>query len=145
MAKRKPKSTGKYRGMRTHGAGNTKNRRGSGNRGGRGMAGMCKHKFTWVTKYAKGYFGKRGFVKPLHRITPVVHLFEINRKALLNQLEKKDGRFYFEFKGKVLGTGELNVPVLIKALSWSKKAEAKVRKLNGELVKLEKEKQAEKQ
>jgi len=36
----------KYLGQRTRGGGNTKNRRGAGNRGGRGNAGRFKHKYS---------------------------------------------------------------------------------------------------
>jgi large subunit ribosomal protein L15 len=142
--KRKKKKVGKWRGLRTHGAGNVKNRRGSGNRGGRGNAGYCKHKFTWVTRYKPDYFGKHGFVPPRRKDVETINLFEINRKALFNELEKRDEKFYFEFKGKVLGTGELSVPVVIKALEWSKKAEEKVKKCGGELIKMMPSTQAEK-
>ncbi len=139
MAKRKRRKINKYRGLRTCGAGNVKNRRGSGNRGGRGNAGMCKHKRTWAVKYAPNYFGKYGFVPPRKSHILTINLFEINRKILLNQIEKKDGKFYFEFKGKILGSGELSFPISIKAICWSKNAEEKIKKLGGKLTTIEKQ------
>jgi len=60
MPKKKVK---KYRGSRTCGGGSHKNRRGAGNRGGRGNAGVLKHKYIWAIK--TGYeIGKHGFTRP---------------------------------------------------------------------------------
>ena len=44
MVVRKRKKKNKLRGKRTHGKGNTKNKRGAGCKGGRGRAGSKKHK-----------------------------------------------------------------------------------------------------
>ncbi|MGZ4936126.1 MAG: 50S ribosomal protein L15, partial [Halobacteriota archaeon] len=47
--------TKKFRGSRTCGGGTHKNRRGAGNRGGRGHAGGCKHHFVKELKLGRGY------------------------------------------------------------------------------------------
>lgn len=137
MTKRKGTQKKNYLGLRSFGRGNVKNRRGSGNRGGRGKAGLHKHKFTWITRYDPDYFGKHGFFRPNKKITDVINLYAINQKARSNKLEKKEGKYYFEFNGKILGTGELSFPVMIKASAWSKGVEEKVKKAGGELVKIE--------
>ncbi|AUX08323.1 50S ribosomal protein L15 [Halalkaliarchaeum desulfuricum] len=49
----------RQRGSRTHGGGSQKNRRGAGNRGGRGAAGRDKHEFH---NYEP--LGKHGFTRP---------------------------------------------------------------------------------
>ena len=49
----------RQRGSRTHGGGTQKNRRGAGNRGGRGRAGRDKHEFH---NYEP--LGKHGFTRP---------------------------------------------------------------------------------
>ena len=51
MVVRKRRKVNKQLGERTHGHGDTKNWRGSGNRGGVGRAGSHKHKFSkyWMT------------------------------------------------------------------------------------------------
>ncbi len=49
----------RQRGTRTHGGGTQKNRRGAGNRGGRGEAGRRKHEF-----HGKSPLGKTGFTRP---------------------------------------------------------------------------------
>lgn len=135
-ARRKSRQKSGYLGRRRFGSGDVKNKRGSGNRGGRGNAGRCKHKGTWVAKYAPGYFGKFGFVNPTEKDVPVSHLYDINQKALTNKLEKKAGKFYFEFEGKVLSTGRVTVPLHIRALSWSKNVEEKLKHAGGTIEKL---------
>ena len=51
----------KYRGSRTCGGGTHKNRRGAGNRGGRGHSGGCKHHFVKYYLLEGRVFGKNGF------------------------------------------------------------------------------------
>ncbi|VVC03665.1 50S ribosomal protein L15 [Candidatus Bilamarchaeum dharawalense] len=137
MSRRQKGQKSGYLGHRTHGRGNVKNRRGSGNRGGRGMGGACKHKNSWIVKNAPGYFGKTGFVNVTRKGVDTVNLYEINQKALLNKLEKKDGKYHFDFKGKVLATGDVTVPLSIKALCWSKNVEKKLSEAGGQIVKIE--------
>lgn len=137
MTKRKGRQKKGYLGHRTHGRGNVKNRRGSGNRGGRGMAGVDKHKWSWaVNHFGGGYFGKSGFVRPNRKETPTVNLYEINQKALGNELEKREGKFHFDFEGKVLGSGQVSLPIVIRARSWSKNAEKKIGERGGAISKL---------
>jgi ribosomal protein L15 len=58
MSKTKTK---KFRGSRTCGGGTTKNRRGAGNRGGRGRAGGCKHHNVRAMQLGYAY-GKHGLL-----------------------------------------------------------------------------------
>lgn len=134
---RKPKRKHKLRGQRTHGRGNTKNGRGNGNRGGCGLAGVDKHKWSWAMNIDSTYFSKVGFTPPRKRFVPVVHLYEINQKAILEKLDKAGNKYKFEFKGKVLGTGKVTVPLLIKATTWSKSVEKKLAEAGGEISKIE--------
>ncbi|MEK6982562.1 MAG: uL15m family ribosomal protein [Candidatus Micrarchaeota archaeon] len=134
MVRRKERQKKGYLGRRSFGRGNVKNRRGSGNRGGRGQAGLHKHKYTWTVKFDPDHFGKHGFVRVNQKSYESINLFEINRKALLEQLEKKDGKFHFDFDGKILGSGKINFPIAIKALSWSKSAEEKVKQAGGQML-----------
>lgn len=142
MSTRKGKQKKGYLGHRSHGRGNVKNRRGSGNRGGHGMAGIDKHKWSWAVKHPKEHdiwFGKHGFVNPAKKAAvKVAHLYEINQKAALNLLEKKGGKFHFDFEGKVLATGSVTLPLVIRADSWSKNVEKKLAPAGGSITKLEK-------
>ncbi len=137
MVRRKATQKSKYLGHRSFGRGNVKNRRGSGNRGGRGNAGLHKHRYSWVTANEPDYFGKHGFVNPTTKEVKTINLFAIEQLALKNKLEKKDGKLYFEFEGKILGTGKLTHPVTIKAQAWSEGAEGKVKSAKGTLVSFE--------
>ena len=69
---------------------------------------------------------------------PVVHLFELNMKASRNELEKKEGKFFFQFPGKVLATGVISFPLSVKAVQWSKRAEEKIKAAGGEIASIEK-------
>jgi len=134
--RRKSRQKSEYLGHRSHGRGNAKNRRGSGNRGGRGKAGRCKHKGSWVANNDKDYFGKCGFDSFNRKNVDVINLYEINQMAVLEKLDKKDGKYHYEFKGKVLATGKVTVPLSIKAESWSKSVEKKLGELKGDISKL---------
>lgn len=131
--KRKEKRVKKYRGSSNHGCGNAKNRRGSGNRGGVGNAGLNKQKKTWTVKYDPEHFGNHGFASPNRKQICTLNIFEIENMAKANRLEKKEGRFLLNFKGKILGCGYIKIPVNIYAQSWSKKAEEKIKQAGGSI------------
>lgn len=136
MAKRKEKRVKSYRGQGSHGGGNVKNRRGSGNRGGVGGAGLNKHKKTWTVKFAPDHFGNHGFANPSRKEGNIMNIFEIENMAKRGGLEKKEGKLAFTFEGKLLGSGEITVPISVKAQSWSKKAEDKIKRAGGEILKI---------
>ena len=82
----------KYRGSRTCGGGSHKKRRGAGHRGGRGNAGVHKHKYLRFIKLAKlglYEFGKHGFTRP----KAVVEEYS-REKTLLSRLKelRKEGK-----------------------------------------------------
>ena len=68
----------RQRGSRTHGGGTHKNRRGAGNRGGRGDAGRDKHEF-----HTHEPLGKHGFSRPEAATDEVVevHARELDEDA----------------------------------------------------------------
>ncbi|MEW5997072.1 MAG: uL15m family ribosomal protein [Candidatus Micrarchaeota archaeon] len=138
MPRRKQKRKIRMRGSRFHGFGNVKNKRGKGCRGGVGRAGLHKHKFSWTARHNPDYGRLMGFVPhaPGRRL-PATNLFEINTLAEKGGLQQKEGKLQFEFRGKILGAGELRHPIALKALSWSKIAERKVKEAGGELSRIE--------
>ncbi len=69
MATRKRKVR-KLRGSRTMGWGQVGQHRNSGGKGGHGMAGLHKHKWSWTVVYDPDHFGKEGF-KPRGRANKV--------------------------------------------------------------------------
>ncbi|MFQ5800504.1 MAG: uL15 family ribosomal protein, partial [Candidatus Hydrothermarchaeales archaeon] len=85
----------KMRGSRTCGGGSHKKSRGVGSRGGRGMAGTHKGRWSWVVKNAPDYFGReKGFKRPLSERPAIINLHELDEKIeeLLSEgLAKKKG------------------------------------------------------
>ena len=95
--------TKKFRGSRTCGGGTHKNRRGAGNRGGRGKAGGCKHHF--VRAMMRGYsYGKHGFKRPaaVSRDVSIVNVGELDELApyLVEEglAEIKDGAYHINLE-----------------------------------------------
>ena len=130
MPKRTKKKIGKYRGTRSCGTGNVKNKRGSGCRGGVGNAGLHKHKWSWVTANEPDRYGREG-LKRRNKPCPAMNLYEIE------SLASKQGKSEIEFKGKILATGAIRQAVKIKAVSWSARAEEKIKAAGGSISKIE--------
>ncbi|MBI5884935.1 uL15 family ribosomal protein [archaeon] len=90
---RKRRKKVRMRGSTTHGHGNKKNARGSGTRGGTGLAGSHKHKFTKY--YLK--FGKKGFKPKTRKSCEELNLRELN-ECIKAFKEKKQSRLSSCFK-----------------------------------------------
>lgn len=80
--------TRKFRGLRTHGRG-WKAGRGAGKRGGRGNAGLHKHKFKSFLIYCPDHFGRHGFKRPQEAIDYPVAVNVGELKGLIPRLEEK--------------------------------------------------------
>lgn len=134
MVVRKGKKVRKMRGKRTYGYGSHKKHRGGGSRGGRGKAGLKKHKKSWIIKYEPNYFGKYGFKVPIRAKKEIkaINLKDIDVLAKkLNKNEIDISEFGFQ---KVLSTGKLTKPLTIKAKMFSKKVKEKVEKAGGKVI-----------
>jgi large subunit ribosomal protein L15 len=136
--------TSKFRGSRTHGRGK-KAGRGSGLRGGRGNAGLHKHKWISIVKYDPDHFGHHGFKRPQSVVQAKITMNLSEVEQFLPALSK-DG--FAEEKGgkwtvnltkmgvdKLLGSGRISTPITIKVLEASKGAEEKLKKAGGALLK----------
>lgn len=144
----KTKKTKKQNGRRmgTHGTGARKNKRGAGNKGGRGLAGSGKradhHKTLIIKKYGNKYFGKRGVTsaRSAKDKTNKINLKDI--KDRLSNLAKKTAKgFEINLKGyKVLGNTELKEKLIISADDFSKNAKEMIEKAGGEAIALLKKK-----
>lgn len=147
--KRKKPSRAKGRGRGTHGTGGRKNKRKSGNKGGKGMSGSGKRadqKKTLVIKlYGHKYFGKQGVTsKSTKRDTRQrINLQQIELN-LEKYSEKKGDIFEIDLsRYKILGEGEVKHKLVIKAKEASKSAIEKVKKAGGEIQILNKKESAE--
>lgn len=134
----------KYRGSRTCGGGTHKNRRGAGNRGGRGRAGSRDHKFVRGTVHAQFVYGKNGF-KHYHRadITgDVLDIGDIDQivPALLEKgTASREGDIVVINAAdlgieKVLGGGKVTYKMNITAAAFSQQAVAKIEAQGGQAL-----------
>jgi len=103
----------KFRGSRTCGGGSHKKRRGAGHRGGRGNAGVHKHKYLKFLKLERlglYEFGKHGFTRPKAVVAEVSR--ERTLKEKLRSL-KEEGKideetYKFFYSRPELNVGDLN-------------------------------------
>ena len=145
--KRQKKTRMHGRNMGTHGGGARKKRKGSGHRGGIGMAGSGKRadqKKTLVLKlYGHNYFGKQGITSrgTKRDKRDRINLRDIELKK--EKLGKKKGDAY-EINletYKILGDGEVKNKLIIKAKEASKSAIDKIEKMGGKIILVGKEKE----
>jgi len=135
----KDRKTYRKRGSRTCGYGSAKKHRGAGSRGGRGMAGSKKQKWSFVSKYMPNYFGHKGFKPVTVKKVRSINVGYINddidsfvKKGMANFKDKK----YFINLGdlgydKLLGSGRVTKPLFITVDKCSMKASMKVKDSGG--------------
>jgi len=135
----------RQRGSRTHGWGQVGQHRARGGRGGTGKAGLDKHKFTYIVKHDPTYFDKTGFVsvKTLNKKVNAINIGKLDDLAdkleSEKKLEKKENKIFVDLESlgydKLLGTGEVIKPMLVKVASYSESASKKLEEAGGEILK----------
>ncbi len=136
MKLKKRKKSSRFRGSHTHARGFKKKARGSGNRGGKGMAGTGKRadqRKTLILNLPYDYFGKD---KTLRR-KQKPRLKSISLQQIASNLQSflKDKAESIDLKGyKILGEGSINKKLTIKASAASKSAIEKIKKSGGEII-----------
>lgn len=136
---KKKKKAVRMRGSNSHGWGFRKKHKGSGHRGGIGMAGTGKRadqKKTLINKlYGNKYFGKRD-----RGITSLS--LEKDRSKVINLRkinEKFKGQSEINLKDfKILGDGDIEKAITITAKAFTKSAKEKIEKAGGKAIVLEK-------
>jgi len=132
MVVRHRKKVKRLRGSKTHGWGSKKKHRGGGSQAGKGMAGLLKHKKSWMIKFEPNYFGKVGFKVPYVKKEKAVNLKELDRLAKLQNKKEIDvSELGYD---KVLSTGYLTQPLTIKARKFVERAKEKITKAGGKVV-----------
>ena len=122
--------TKKFRGSMTHGRGK-KGGRGAGLRGGRGNAGLLKHKYVYMLKNMPDHFGRHGFKRPQS-------IIKKDKTINVGQLEekfpgKKEIDLTKEGFDKLLGGGNINSSLKIRVKKATEKATGKITKKGGEI------------
>jgi len=139
----------KYRrGSRTHGWGRVGQHRKSGGSGGKGMVGFHKHKWSLVMKYGESgtgwpFYGKHGFKQP-ETITVEWRPINAGKLAEIIKELKKEGKAKEEAGkyvinlldigyNKLLGGGEVDIPMVVYTPVASRLAVEKIEKAGGEV------------
>ena len=125
------KKTKKFRGSMTHGRGK-KAGRGAGLRGGKGNAGLNKHRFMYMVKNMPNHFGRHGFKRPQSTIKKdkIINVGKVE-EIFPN---KKDIDLEKEGFDKLLGGGAIKNSLKIKVNQASEKAIEKVKEKGGEVI-----------
>jgi large subunit ribosomal protein L15 len=129
MTARFRKKARKLRGSKTHGWGSKKKHRGAGSRGGRGNAGLLKHKRSWMLKYDPHHFGKYGFLPVTSRKPQAINLYELQKIAKGPEVDL--GALGYE---KLLGKGNIEKPITVKVRACSEKAKEKIESVGGKVI-----------
>ena len=132
----------KFRGSRTCGGGTHKNRRGAGNRGGRGRAGINAHHFVRYYLKEGPVFGKCGFNNPTSYRDKAVDIGVIDQMipALISEgLAKEEGGKVILNAAdigidKILGSGRVTHKIQVSAGSFSEQAKVKIEASGGQAL-----------
>ena len=133
MTTRFRKKVTRQRGRRWHGWGSKKKHRGGGSRGGRGKAGMFKHKKSYRIKHGLS-IGKRGFKVPLKvkeksKCINVEKIDAICRKTGKNEINVADLGYQ-----KLLGTGKVTQAITVRTAAATPKAKEKIEAAGGKIM-----------
>ncbi len=132
MPVNKRKKNSRQKGSHTYGWGSKKKHRGSGNRGGFGMAGTGKRadqKKSWILrKYGTEYFGRRGFNIPsaVKHQSQIINIQDLPKQKDINLTELG--------YTKLLSKGNVSHPVNIIVKSCSAKAKQKIESAGGKVL-----------
>jgi large subunit ribosomal protein L15 len=130
----------KFRGSRTCGGGTHKNRRGAGNRGGRGRAGHRDHRFSHYLLYGEVHNGKCGFYNQTHTDVKAISIGNLDQmvRALLAEgkvTQEGDAILINADQigiDKILGSGKVTLKMNVTARSFSAQAKNKIEAMGGQ-------------
>lgn len=128
MVRRIPSKYKRYLGTRRWGRGRKGRARGAGVRGGRGRAGMHKHKWTYAVVYEREKMGKVGFYPVTAK--PPIPIINVGKICEIAKFKRVD---IIEFEGKVLGGGRIDIPITVRAKAFSEDAKKKIEAAGGKI------------
>jgi large subunit ribosomal protein L15 len=142
MVFRRAKKVRKQRGNRQHGWGRISGgHRSSGQRGGKGKAGLTKHHWILTIKNKVWENTHVGFVR--HGPAPRIASMKVINLETINQIASKSTEKLTEFDvtefgyEKVLGKGKLDYKLTIKAPAFTAHAEEKITAAGGKAIVIE--------
>jgi len=138
-----PSRTSKFRGSTSHGRGK-KSGRGAGKMGGRGNAGLTKHKKMSVIKYDPLHFGRHGFKRPQKVVSAKTTLNVGDLDEKLDELlrlgfaTKQDDKVRVNLINlgvdKLLGFGKTENSYEVIVAEFSERAKEKLEAAGGSIV-----------
>jgi len=143
MVVRRRKKVRKLRGSRTHGRGCAKRGRGSGEKGGKGLSGGHKHKWSYIIHHMPDHFGKHGFVRPnkpeRKEIINVGELDERIEDLLEEGIATREGeKIVVDLSRlgiqKLLGSGQVRHPLVVRGAEVAPLAREKLEKAGGGVI-----------
>jgi len=148
MVVRRRKKYTKYLGKRYARRGYNDRNRGAGNRGGRGFAGWKSKKQKYIKlikEFPERFEDKKGFTPPIRKKIYSINLDEIfegiEEWKALGLIKTEENKLVINLLDlgydKLLGRGNINIPVKIITKYASKKAIKKVEEAGGEVVLVE--------
>lgn len=129
----------KHYASRTMGAGNTKNRRGKGSRGGVGRAGFHKHKRLMYLKLEGTSTTAPGFVNDTRRHITAIGLNKLALAIETGKFKNEGGAYTIDLRQKrklmkVLGNGNFPFKANITANIFSESAKEAIEKAGGKAI-----------
>lgn len=128
----------KQRGSRYMGWGQVGQHRRSGTRGGKGKAGLHKHKWTWTVKYAPDYFAPDGFTPPrqltVKKWINISQLEDLARDVVSSTDNKVIINLTEMGYDKLLGQGQIKRTYQIVISKCSESAKRKIEETGGSIV-----------
>ncbi|MEM3579361.1 MAG: uL15 family ribosomal protein [Candidatus Bathyarchaeia archaeon] len=129
----------KKRGSRTQGYGRVGQHRKSGSKGMR-KVGRHKHGWSYVLRYEPEYFGKKGFTSPksLKQKVNVINIGKLDEIAEKISTKTEKDKLFIDLERlgytKLLGTGKVTKPLIVKVASCSKSAAEKIKEAGGQIL-----------
>lgn len=126
----------KKRGSRTHGWGRVGQHRRTGSKG-RRNAGRHKALWSYVIKYEPGYYSKIGFTSP-QSVRSNTRTINVGLLKNVVGAQKQEDKLMIDLETlgytKLLGSGKITEPFVIRVKSCSKSAAEKVKNAGGQIL-----------
>jgi large subunit ribosomal protein L15 len=128
--KKQRRKFSRMRGSGNHGGGHKKKRRGGGSRGGRGLAGRHKHKYSLTVSKTPEFYGKKGFPSLNKKRDIVINVGSLLKIAQgRNEIDLGEAGYT-----KLLADGNIDAPITVKVKSCSEPAREKIEKAGGKVI-----------
>ncbi len=135
----KLRKTRKKRGSRTQGWGRVGQHRRTGSKG-RRNPGRHKALWSYIIKYEPDYYGSKGFTSP-KSLKQEVNVINVGALELVTEkfpVEEGKEKSVLDLESlgytKLLGTGKITKPLVVKVASCSKTAAEKIKKAGGRVL-----------